>query len=74
MPYTCSRRKRRKRPRPNVIVPETQFSQTNSDTDAMQPSPQFTEKRESHADSDGDPPLIPQDSSNQFRSTRALPN
>ena len=25
----------------------------------MQPSPQFTEKRESHADSDGDPPLIP---------------
>ena len=58
-PYTCSRRKRRKRPRPNVIVPETQFSQTNSDTDAMQPSPQFTEKHESHADSDGDPPLIP---------------
>ena len=58
-PYTCSHHKRRKRPRPNVIVPETQFSQTNSDTDAMQPSPQFTEKCESHADSDGDPPLIP---------------
>ena len=59
IPYTCSRRKRRKRPRPNVIVPETQFSQTNSDTDTMQPSPQFTDKCESHADSDGDPPLIP---------------
>ena len=59
IPYTCSRHKRRKRPRPNVIVPETQFSQTNSDTDTMQPSPQFTDKRESHADSDGDPPLIP---------------
>ena len=59
IPYTCSRRKRRKRPRPNVIVPETQFSQTNSVTDTMQPSPQFSDKRKSHADSDGDPPLIP---------------
>ena len=59
MPYTCSHRKRRKRPRPNVIVPQTQFSQTNSDTDTMQPSPQFTDKCDSHADSDGDPPLIP---------------
>ena len=61
VPDTCSHRKRKKRPRPNVVFHETQFSQTNSDTDSTQThtSAQYAEKRESHADSDGDPPLIP---------------
>ena len=58
VPDTCSRRKRRKKPRLNVVVPETQFLQTSSNTDTLHPSPQLTEKFDSHADSDGDPPLI----------------
>ena len=52
---TCSRRKCKKRLRPNTIIEETQFSQTK-----IHPQSPLTSQNHmpSHVDSDGDPPLI----------------
>ena len=52
---TSSRRKRKKRLRPNTIIEETQFSQMTTHPQ----SPSTSQNRNaSHIDSDGDPPLI----------------
>ena len=55
---TCSCPKRKKRKRPNDIVPKTQFLPTNSESKSTSAQNSATNQHILHADSDGDPPLI----------------
>ena len=64
VPQTVYRRKRKKRQRPNIIIPETQSSQTDISSASTHFSPlhkselRTTKKRISHVKSDDELPLI----------------